>query len=169
MGRGEANNAVQQNRIQAEFIKKELDATKLRTNFTLNVRRMAQEIVSEKVTASPRVRESGSTDADGKPTEREAPGAMTKALADAGRNMLKQTPCEPGPGAKLLEVPSATPSVPGSSVGVHQENEDAAREAQLMAELVDQIMKPKLTPRQIYPEPITTSMRIGWDLNTRVQ
>lgn len=147
---------VSQNRIQTEFIEKELKATKLRTDFTLNVRRMANDVVSEKVTSSPR------------PNRLQAgePTTGTAALAKAGRSIAAAST---DAGSEYGEASSTVHSAARGPMTLPRLDEEdvaeAQREAKMMADLVDEIMKPKRTPRQIYPEPQTTTMRIGWDLD----
>lgn len=129
---------VAANRIQTEFIEKELKAVSLRTDFTLNVRRMANEVVSDKVTNSTMTSPRPGTNA--MPTPRNE-GAS--ALAGAGRSMMGATGgCPP--------VSEQVDSIEG-----------------MVEELREEIRRPKRTPRELYAEPLTSSMRIGWDLGAR--
>lgn len=140
---------VAQNRIQTEFIQKELKATRLRTDFTLNVRRMQNELVSEKVTMSPRYDRGGISDA-GSVSARGA--ASSSRMQDVGRSIAG------APGSTSMTTPA------GEQI-MSPETLTEISEAQMMEDLVEQIMKPKRTPRQVYAEPITSSMKIGWDLD----
>lgn len=133
---------VAQNRIQAEFIEKELKSVSLRTDFTLNVRRMANELVSDKVTMSPRGAQQPGT-SSGEPPSAAQVGGGGGSLASAGRNIM---------GGNTTDVAAVVPPL---------------LEEGLLEDLKDQIRRPKKTPRQIYNEPMTSSMRIGWDLGAR--